>query len=275
MHELLGDLVASRFNELNFRPFQNAIHALEEFSVIDRLFEIVAQGWIDGWAKLGFNGHEDFLTNQSFLWKVAEPDKYGIILDFDCKHGSQSLMRPHPSNQVLTKTKGEGSPSGAASLQSQALIALGSNLGDRPGILAKALEEIAHTCGHITAVSNWFETPPEGGVADQPFLNGACLVATKLSAADLLAALMGVEQSAGRDRTVAQGNRTLDLDVILYRAPDGAYAMMSGGSLTLPHPRAHSRLFVLAPAKQIAPNWLLHEGKSIEDLHAALFASNV
>ena len=84
---------------------------------------------------------------------------------------------------------------------------------------------------------------------------------------------MAIEQSAGRDRTVAQGNRTLDLDVILFRATNGAYVTLSGPSLTLPHPRAHTRLFVLMPAQQIAPDWLLHDEKSIGDLHAALIAS--
>lgn len=138
--------------------------------------------------------------------------------------------------------------------QDQVLIALGSNEGDRRAIILKALEEIAVHCGPIRAQSSLQETEPVG-VADKMFLNGVCIITTALAPEQLLNALMKIERTLGRVRTVHWGNRTIDLDIILWKKADGTMLQHGSPSLTIPHPRALERPFVMDPAKEIAADW--------------------
>src|SRR5690349_14371023 len=95
-----------------------------------------------------------------------------------------------------------------------AYIALGSNLGDRRDHLTRALDALRP---HLTRVSAFYETAPVGGPAGQgPYLNAAAELRTDLAPADLLRLLLDVEQRLGRVRTVKDGPRTLDLDLLLY-----------------------------------------------------------
>jgi 2-amino-4-hydroxy-6-hydroxymethyldihydropteridine diphosphokinase len=135
----------------------------------------------------------------------------------------------------------------------RALIGLGSNLGDRRQMLDAAvaqLSSLAHC--HLLARSCWHETAPIGGPAGQPpFLNGAATIKTTLSPLALLDELKGIEHGLKRQRHEVWGARTVDLDLLLYDE-----LVLKTPTLVLPHPRMAFRRFVLAPAKEIAANWL-------------------
>ena len=131
-----------------------------------------------------------------------------------------------------------------------ALVSLGANLGDRESTLSSACQMLASADGcQVLAVSRWIRTEPVGGPAGQePFLNGAALLATSLSARGLLELLQHVETAHGRKRTVRWGPRTLDLDLLLY-----GEAQIDEADLRVPHSGLEFRRFVLEPAAEIAP----------------------
>ena len=135
-----------------------------------------------------------------------------------------------------------------------AYIALGSNLGDRPALLDRALAELRGRTGvEVVHVSSLYETAPVGGPAGQgPYLNAAAELRTELAAAALLRLLLEVESGLGRVRTERDGPRTIDLDLLLYDD-----VVRDDNELTLPHPRLHQRLFVLQPLAEIAPEWFI------------------
>ncbi|HEX3003893.1 MAG TPA: 2-amino-4-hydroxy-6-hydroxymethyldihydropteridine diphosphokinase [Angustibacter sp.] len=140
-----------------------------------------------------------------------------------------------------------------------AVIALGANLGDREATLRGALEALEATDGvTVDAVSPVAATQPVGG-ADQPdYLNAVALVRTRLAPDELLAVLHGVEAEFGRVRLERWGPRTLDLDLITYGVVQTSTEVVSDDPhLTLPHPRAHERAFVLVPWSQVQPDALL------------------
>jgi 2-amino-4-hydroxy-6-hydroxymethyldihydropteridine diphosphokinase len=129
-------------------------------------------------------------------------------------------------------------------------LGLGSNLGDRRAILDFALASLDSTPGiSIRAISAYLETSPVGGPPGQrPFLNAAAEIATSLDPNILFERLQEIERAAGRVRRVRWGERTLDLDILLF---DGLSSRAPG--LLIPHPRMPFRRFVLAPLATIAP----------------------
>ncbi len=132
-----------------------------------------------------------------------------------------------------------------------AYVGLGSNLGDRGGLIEAGLSALAaHGRVEVTSRSALVETPPVG--PPQPtYLNGAAAVRTDLDPADLLAALARIEAALGRNRRAEQrwGPRLLDMDLLLY-----GDVVIDLPDLTIPHPRMHLRAFVLGPLAQIAPD---------------------
>lgn len=131
------------------------------------------------------------------------------------------------------------------------VIALGSNLGDRKAKLDDAVDQLRKIIT-ITKVSTFIETDPVGG-PDQPnYLNAVVIGESDLEPADLLAKMLAIENEAGRTREVRWGARTLDLDLIV--AGD---TVMDTEFLTLPHPRAHERRFVLDPWLEVDPEAIL------------------
>lgn len=121
-----------------------------------------------------------------------------------------------------------------------AFVALGSNLGDRARYLADARAAIALLPDtRVIAASTIEETPPFGPVAQGPYLNQMIAVETSLTPGALLAALLDIEQRAGRTRTVRWGPRTLDLDVVAY-ADD---RVVREPGLVVPHPGLADRDF--------------------------------
>jgi 2-amino-4-hydroxy-6-hydroxymethyldihydropteridine diphosphokinase len=135
----------------------------------------------------------------------------------------------------------------------RAVLSLGSNLGDREAHLRAAVRELSDA---IIVVSGVYETPPWGD-PDQPnYLNAAVLVVDpKRDAHGWLVEAGRLETAAGRVRDPARrfGPRTLDVDVIAVWDDDGAPVIVADPDLTVPHPRAHLRAFVLRPWLDIQP----------------------
>lgn len=149
-----------------------------------------------------------------------------------------------------------------------AVIALGANLGDRLGTLAAAVRAVSSIDGlRMLRVSPLVETDPIG--PEQPdYLNAVLLARTRLAPASLLRALHRVEAEFGRVRETRWGARSLDLDLIQI-----ADLVSDTPALTLPHPRAHERAFVLQPwvLADPAATLLTSDGvKSVADLLQAL-----
>lgn len=151
-----------------------------------------------------------------------------------------------------------------------AVVAFGANLGDRRATVLAAVRDLASADGvELTAVSDSIETValrPQGADPSAPaYLNGVVLLRTTLPPEQLLAVLHAIEARHGRVRAERWGDRTLDLDLIDY---DGE--RRTDPELTLPHPRAAERDFVLRPWLQVAPDAVLPGAGRVADLLAGL-----
>ncbi|AIQ10661.1 2-amino-4-hydroxy-6-hydroxymethyldihydropteridine diphosphokinase [Paenibacillus durus] len=137
----------------------------------------------------------------------------------------------------------------STSEQSEAYIALGANLGDREKSLYDALTLLnAHADIEVLRCSGVYETEPVG-YADQPnFLNMTAAVRTSLMPEALLSVMLEIEDRLGRVRTIRNGPRTVDLDLLWM---DGK--VLHTPHLILPHPRMQERAFVLFPLRDIVP----------------------
>ncbi len=133
------------------------------------------------------------------------------------------------------------------------VLALGSNLGDRREILQEAVDAVRQIKGvGVDKVSPVYETVPVGGPPQPDYLNAVVLARTTLPSPDLLDRLHEVEAEFDRVRLVRWGPRTLDIDIITV-----AGERSDDPELTLPHPRAHERAFVLAPWHDVDPDAVL------------------
>ncbi len=142
----------------------------------------------------------------------------------------------------------------------KAVIALGANLGNPEEQLDIALELLRQSLD-VKAVSSYYETAPVGGPEQPNYLNAVCIAESDLPAFDLLALLHGVEKVLGRERIERWGPRTIDLDLIQYGG-----ILSYAEELTLPHPRAHERRFVLEPWSEIEPDAILLTHGKISEL---------
>ncbi len=141
-----------------------------------------------------------------------------------------------------------------------AIIALGSNIGDPRANMARALELLCAD-GSVSLVtrSRDFKTPP-WGITDQPWFANACAsVKTRLGARALLDRCLEVERQMGRVRAEKWGPRVIDLDVLVHR--EGSVVE---DHLILPHPRITERAFVLVPLADVDPRLVLN-GKPVAD----------
>ena len=146
------------------------------------------------------------------------------------------------------------------------VLSVGSNLGDRLG----TLQGCVHAIGglpetDVLAISPVYETAPVGGPAQPDYLNAVLVVETGLAPRDLLAATQRSEAAFGRTRAERFGPRTLDIDIISYDEE-----ISDDPVLTLPHPRAHERAFVLAPWHDIDPAAALPGRGAVTTLLAGL-----
>lgn len=154
----------------------------------------------------------------------------------------------------------------------RAVLALGSNLGDRLDTLQGAVDALVDAPGiDVVAISPVYETVAVGGPAGQPpYLNAVIIVRTGLPALTLLERCHSVEDAFGRVRAERWAARTLDLDLITY-----GELVSEIPELTLPHPRARERAFVLAPWHDIEPDAELPGAGPIAVLLAKLDASEI
>jgi 2-amino-4-hydroxy-6-hydroxymethyldihydropteridine diphosphokinase len=157
-----------------------------------------------------------------------------------------------------------------------AFLGVGSNLGDRKARLDAAVAALAELPGvEVRAVSSYHETAPVGGPGGQgAFLNAAAAIETTLDPLDLLHGLQRIEAESGRVRLARWGERTLDLDLLLFgdrviETVPVVNRVFGGQSVELqvPHPRMAVRRFVLAPLAEIAPGAVDPlTGRAIADL---------
>jgi 2-amino-4-hydroxy-6-hydroxymethyldihydropteridine diphosphokinase len=147
-----------------------------------------------------------------------------------------------------------------------ALVALGSNVGDRALMLERAVTELAGLrATRLLRAAAAIETAPERPGDGGPFLNSAVVLDTSLPPRALLEHLLEIETKLGRDRaTPGRGPRSIDLDLILYERE-----VRREPGLELPHPRFRERMFVLQPALEVAPDLVDPvTGRTVRELHA-------
>jgi 2-amino-4-hydroxy-6-hydroxymethyldihydropteridine diphosphokinase len=133
-------------------------------------------------------------------------------------------------------------------LRCRAWIGLGANLGDTRATLRAAFAALAALprTRLLDRSSLYRSAPVDAGGPD--YLNAVALIDTGLDADELLAQLLAIERRHGRERPFPNAPRTLDLDLLLY-----GDAQIASPTLTVPHPRLHTRAFVLAPLAELAP----------------------
>lgn len=150
----------------------------------------------------------------------------------------------------------------------RAVLSLGANLGDRARALRQAIAALADD--GLVARSTLYETPPWGPVEQPPYLNAVVVVRGARDARGWLDRAGELEQAAGRTREERWGPRTLDVDVVVVTADDGTPVLSDAPELTLPHPRAHERAFVLVPWLTLDPGAVVPGRGRVADLVAAL-----
>jgi 2-amino-4-hydroxy-6-hydroxymethyldihydropteridine diphosphokinase len=149
----------------------------------------------------------------------------------------------------------DGFPAGC-----NALIGLGSNVGDKTGNIAQAIELLtAREEVRLVARSRLYRTPPWGKTDQDWFVNACIGIATALSPRELLGRCQAVENELGRVRRERWGPRVIDVDVLAYRD-----VVLDEPNLVVPHPRIAERAFVLVPLADIAPD-LVIDGRTVTE----------
>lgn len=130
-------------------------------------------------------------------------------------------------------------------------LGLGSNLGDRHKNIKSAIRELKKAGVRIEKIATVIETEPVGAPSQCKFLNTVIKAQTNFSPEDLLQKLKTIETKLGRTKTVTNGPRTIDIDILLY-----AQLQINKPGLTIPHPSMFSRDFVITPLNEIEPDIL-------------------
>lgn len=161
-------------------------------------------------------------------------DLLGLLTSFGFRYHSEKLLL-----QLMNNT--------------EAVILLGSNLGDRLGFIRNALQIIGQHCGDILILSSLYESEPWGFTGAGNFLNQVVQIRTQLHADHLLDQLLEIEASFGRIRPAnsAYASRVLDLDILYY-----GNEIIETSQLSIPHPRLHLRKFTLLPLCEILPDFV-------------------
>jgi 2-amino-4-hydroxy-6-hydroxymethyldihydropteridine diphosphokinase len=145
------------------------------------------------------------------------------------------------------------------------VIALGANLGNPRKQISLAIDAIRDIV-NVEKVSSLYETAPFKVSDEQPnYINAVLLGDTELQPKELIKELLSIESKLGRQRSIPKAARTIDIDIIDY---EGFF--LKSDELTLPHPRAHERKFVLEPWAEIDPDAELLGHGPIKELLAAL-----
>jgi 2-amino-4-hydroxy-6-hydroxymethyldihydropteridine diphosphokinase len=155
--------------------------------------------------------------------------------------------------------------------RARAVLSVGANLGDRLGTLQACVQAIAGLPDtDVLAISPVYETAPVGGPPQPDYLNAVLWIRTGLLPRALLGCVHGIEARFGRVRAGRFGPRTLDIDIVSYEGQ-----VSDDPELTLPHPRAHQRAFVLAPWHDVDPGAELPGHGPVAALLAGLDRSGV
>ena len=139
-------------------------------------------------------------------------------------------------------------------------LGLGSNMGDREGLIRQAVQYLRVESGvQVERVSSIYETAPVGYTEQASFLNAVAVLTTTLTAEQMLRVCVAIERRLNRERDLRWGPRTIDMDILLF-----GDQVICLPELTVPHPRMKDRLFVLIPLQEVAPelNW---NGKNVAD----------
>ena len=151
------------------------------------------------------------------------------------------------------------------------LVGLGSNQGDRRAYLDSAVAMLADAPGvSVLALSGLYDNPAWGFVDQPNFLNAVALLETALGPLQLLCVLKTIELRAGRQLTFRWGPRELDLDLLIY-----GDQLVARRGLTVPHPGLADRASVLVPLRDVAPDFRLPDGRSIDSLLAGVDATGM
>ena len=132
-------------------------------------------------------------------------------------------------------------------------LSLGTNSGNKPINLLKALACIAEKTGKILSISSVYETKPWGFESENDFLNMVVCVETSLTHVEILTLTQSIETTIGRSQktSLSYQDRIIDIDLIAYDD-----LIIRSENLQLPHPLFHKRLFVLEPLHEIAPDYI-------------------
>jgi 2-amino-4-hydroxy-6-hydroxymethyldihydropteridine diphosphokinase len=133
----------------------------------------------------------------------------------------------------------------------QIFLLLGSNLGDKKGVLAKTVHVIGFRIGNVFAKSSFYVTEPWGNTNQPSFINQVIGVTSLVGAKDLLYICKKIEKEIGRVNTEKWGPRIIDIDILYY-----GDQVISMEDLTIPHPQLHLRRFTLEPLNEIAPDYI-------------------
>ncbi|MFC7432170.1 MULTISPECIES: 2-amino-4-hydroxy-6-hydroxymethyldihydropteridine diphosphokinase [unclassified Agrococcus] len=137
--------------------------------------------------------------------------------------------------------------------EAEAVLSIGANLGDRAALVRQAIDLLDRAPGmRVTARSGLWESPawhPDGATDAPDYVNAVAIVRTTLEPLDLLDAVHAIEDALGRVRAQRYGDRTIDVDVVAIGG-----TVSDDARLTLPHPRAHERQFVLQPWLEVQPS---------------------
>jgi dihydroneopterin aldolase/2-amino-4-hydroxy-6-hydroxymethyldihydropteridine diphosphokinase len=192
---------------------------------------------------------------------LAEPAVQEVEITVHKPHAPIRHQFADVSVTIRRKRQAAAGPGG----EQPVVIALGSNLGDRLGQLQGAVDALASPPWLTqVSVSPVYQTAPVGGPAQPDYYNAVLTARTMLPPRDLLARCQQVESAAGRVRAETWGPRILDLDIIVY-----GDVVTDDPELTLPHPRAYQRAFVLAPWHAIDPEAVIPGHGRVADLLAA------
>ncbi|KAL8678897.1 MAG: hypothetical protein Q9186_004791 [Xanthomendoza sp. 1 TL-2023] len=148
---------------------------------------------------------------------------------------------------------------------SHVFIALGSNIGDRIGMIEQACVEMAHRGLRVRHTSSLYETEAMYKTDQPSFVNGVCEIETDLPPMELLDQLKDIEKSLGRVKTVENGPRNIDLDILLYDN-----RIVNEERLQIPHPRISEREFVLRPLCDLIPDSFLPQPNILLDFSIQL-----
>lgn len=151
----------------------------------------------------------------------------------------------HQYEQSLSSLLSSDAPAGSH----RAYLALGSNIGNRVKMIESAIRKMCDRGLTVLRTSALYETKPMYLENQESFINGACEIKTSLSPMELLEQLKAIENDLGRVKTVENGPRTIDLDILLYDEE-----LVENSRLSIPHKRMLEREFVLQPLCDLIPN---------------------